>query len=65
MLLSHLVRSVRPNRMIAILMTAAGVIGIFERVTCPFETLRGFKQIMNPEFPLQYLTGQRAKSRRN
>ena len=63
--MSHLVRSVRPNRMIAIFMTATEVIGIFEMVTCPFETPPGFKQIMNPEFPWQYLTGQRAKSRRN
>jgi hypothetical protein len=37
--------------MIAIFMTATEVIGIFERVTCPFETPPGFKQIMNPEFP--------------
>lgn len=51
--------------MIAIFMTATEVIGIFEMVTCPFETPPGFKQIMNPEFPWQYLTGQRAKSRRN
>jgi|TARA_B110000211_G_C13834134_1_gene444892 hypothetical protein len=37
--------------MIAIFMTATEAIGIFERVTCPFETPPGFKQIMNPEFP--------------
>ena len=59
---SHLVRYVLPNRMIAILMIATEVVRILERVTYPVETPPRFKPIMNSEFPWQCLTEQHTKS---
>ena len=40
-------------------MVATEVVGVFELVTCPFETPPGFKPIMKPEFPWQYFTERR------
>jgi hypothetical protein len=37
-------------------MAATEVVGIFEMVTCLFETPPGFKPIMDPEFPWRYFT---------
>ena len=35
-------------------MAATEVIGVFELLSCPFETPPGFKPIIKPEFPWQY-----------
>lgn len=37
-------------------MVASEVVGLFELVTCPFETPPEFKPILKPEFPWQYFT---------
>ena len=38
---------------------ATEVVGVFEILTCPFETPPGFKPILEPEFPWDYFTGPR------
>jgi len=38
---------------------ATEVIGVFELLTCPFETPPDFKPIIKPEFPWQYFSGTR------
>jgi len=40
-------------------MAATEVVGVFEFLTCPFETPPDFKPIMEPEFPWQYFTERR------
>ena len=39
------------------------VVGLFELLTCPFETPPGYKPIMKPEFPWEYFTERRATRR--
>jgi putative exosortase-associated protein (TIGR04073 family) len=36
------------------MMVASEVVGVFEILTCPFETPPGFKPILSPEFPWDY-----------
>lgn len=38
---------------------ATEVVGVFELLTCPFETPPDFKPIVSPEFPWQYFTESR------
>lgn len=38
---------------------AAEVVGVFEFLTCPFETPPDFEPILKPEFPWDYLVGSR------
>jgi putative exosortase-associated protein (TIGR04073 family) len=40
-------------------MTASEIVGVFELLTCPFETPPDFKPIMQPEFPWQYFNENR------
>lgn len=37
-------------------MAASEVIGVFELLSCPFETPPGFRPILKPEFPWQYFS---------
>jgi putative exosortase-associated protein (TIGR04073 family) len=49
------------------MMVTTEVVGLFEVLTCPFETPPGFKPILEPEYPWGYFTKdstQRATSRR-
>ncbi len=39
------------------------VVGIFEFLTCPFETPPGYKPILTPEFPWEYFTKSRSSRR--
>lgn len=39
------------------------VVGVFELLTCPFETPPGYKPILNPEFPWEYFTESRSSRR--
>ena len=39
------------------------VVGVFEFLTCPFETPPGYKPIMKPEFPWEYFTERRSSRR--
>jgi len=46
------------------MMVAHEVVGLFEVLTCPFETPPGFKPILAPEFPWGYFyEGQRSTYR--
>jgi len=44
-------------------MVATEVVGVFELLTCPFETPPGYVAIMKPEFPWEYFTERRATRR--
>lgn len=44
-------------------MAATEVVGVFEFLTCPFETPPGYKPILKPEFPWEYFTERRASRR--
>jgi len=41
-------------------MVATEVVGVFELLTCPFETPSGYVASMKPEFPWEYFTERRA-----
>ena len=45
------------------MMGATTVVGVFEFLTCPFETPPGYKPIMKPEFPWEYFTERRSTRR--
>jgi len=45
------------------MMVASEVIGVWEVLTCPFETPPGFKPILSPEFPWGYFFEDRSSSR--
>lgn len=43
------------------MMVASEVVGLFEVLTCPFETPPGFKPILSPEYPWGYFMDEQPR----